>query len=269
MSHGAMTSLWTPLDRPLSSLRTIPPPEFVETFLNGMPETYRVQHSASEVTDHAAIAWRRRGELAHLEQWAAGAKDAMWLCVVTDDRPGLLTLLSAAITAHSLNIVRAKIYCRDTTDNKREAVDFFCVRPLKSETTLRMDEAEILGIRDTVIKLLEGQTDIPTLERRASPTSRPPGRPDTSIYFDGERNGTDLLVIETDDHPGLLTAVTRVLSTLELSIQWSEVVTMAGRARDEFQLLDENGQRLSPRRKQSVVADVSTTVTKLLLSGRE
>jgi UTP:GlnB (protein PII) uridylyltransferase len=76
-------------------------------------------------------------------------------------------------------------------------------------------------------------------------------------------------VIETDDHPGLLTAVTRVLSTLELSIQWSEVVTMAGRARDEFQLLDENGQRLSPRRKQSVVADVSTTVTKLLLSGRE
>lgn len=264
-----MTSLWTPLDRPLASLRNTPPPEFIETFLNGMPETYRVQHSAAEVADHASIAWRRRGELAHLEQWAAGARDATWLCVVTDDRPGLLTLLSAAITAHSLNILRAKIYCRDTTDNKREAVDFFCVRPLKSEDAPRMDDAEIQGIRDTITKLLQGLTDVPTLERRASPTSRPPGRPDTSIYFDGERNGADLLVIETDDHPGLLTAITRVLSELSLSIQWSEVVTMAGRARDEFQLLDQNGQRLSSRRMQAVVADVSTTVAKLLLSGRE
>ncbi|HEX2881479.1 MAG TPA: hypothetical protein VHO25_18245 [Polyangiaceae bacterium] len=264
-----MTSLWTPLDRPLASLRNTPPPEYVETFLSGMPETYRVQHSASEVTDHAGIAWRRRGEVAHLEQWAAGARDATWLCVVTDDRPGLLTLLSAAITAHSLNIVRAKIYCRDTPDHRLEAVDFFCVRSLKSDGVLRMDDAEIQGIRDTIVKLLQGETDVPTLERRSSPTSRPPGRPDTSIYFDGERNGTDLLVIETDDHPGLLTAITRVLSSLELSIQWSEVVTMAGRARDEFQLLDQHGQRLSPRRKQAVVADVSTTVTKLLLSGRE
>jgi UTP:GlnB (protein PII) uridylyltransferase len=246
-------------------LRNTPPPQYIETFLNSMPDTYRVQHSAAEVADHASIAWRRRGEIAHLEQWAAGAKDATWLCVVTDDRPGLLTLLSAAITAHSLNILRAKIYCRDSGDGQ-EAVDFFCVRPLKGEGAPRIDDSEVEAIRETIVKLLQGQTDVPTLERRSSPTSRPPARPDTSIYFDGERNGADLLVIETDDHPGLLTAITRVVSSLGLSIQWSEVVTMAGRARDEFQLLDQNGERLSPRRKQSVVADVSNAVTKLLLT---
>jgi len=262
-----MTSPFTPLRQPLATLRTQPPPEFVEVFVGSMPDNYREQYSEQEVSDHAAVAWRRNGEVAHVEQWPAGAKDTTWLCVVTDDRPGLLALLSAAITAHSLNILRAKIYCRDAGTGRREAVDFFCVKPVKSEGAERINDDDLQALCDTMVHLLRGETDVNALERRASPTSRPPGRPETSIYFDGERNGADLLVIETDDHAGLLTLITGVLSKLGVSIMWSEVVTMAGHARDEFHLLDQNGQRLNRRLMQAVVADVSTAMTKFLVKG--
>jgi [protein-PII] uridylyltransferase len=233
--------------------RRHPPPDFVEEFSQSMPETYRIQYSEEEVRHHAGIVWRRKQHVAHVEQWPSGAKDATWLCVVTDDRPGLLSLLCTALTAHSLSIVSAKIHCRAA---QNEAVDFFCVRPLKSDGNVRLSENDLQGITSTIVALLQDQTDIKELERKSSPTSRPPARPETSVYFDGERDGASLMVMESDDRLGLLTEVTRSLAELDVRIAWSDVVTIAGRARDEFLLTEADGRPLGGKRQQAVVAKV-------------
>lgn len=255
-----MTSSSTASGSPATPLREEPTDEFIEAFLANMPETYRIHYSEADVRLHAGIAWRRGSTLAHIEQWPAAAKDTTWLCVVTDDRPGLLAMLCAAITAHSLNILTAKIHCR--TDRK-EAIDFFCVRPLKSDGRLRVSASDLASIGATITALLEGKTDVPTLERRSHPTSRPGERPETSVYFDGERDGADLLIVESDDRAGLLGLITNTLSSLGVWIAWSDVVTMAGRARDEFHLLERNGTHLSTKRQQAVVAQVATAISSL------
>lgn len=65
----------------------------------GMPASYSQSHGREERMAHAAIVGRRGDGLVHVEQCPGpvqkGAPTASWLCVVTDDRPGLLSLLSA------------------------------------------------------------------------------------------------------------------------------------------------------------------------------
>jgi UTP:GlnB (protein PII) uridylyltransferase len=86
------------------------PASFLETFGASMPATYQAQHSQAEVLEHARIVWNRRDKLAHVEPCLGDERGGAWICVVTDDRPGLLSLLSAAISAHSLDILAANIW---------------------------------------------------------------------------------------------------------------------------------------------------------------
>ena len=119
-----------------------PPSGFVEDFRVTMPERYKLLYREEEVRLHAAIAWRRGSEAIHLEQ-LPGQDAAWWLCAVTDDRPALLSMLSAAITAHSLDILSARIYCRARSSQDVEAVDFFCIRRLKPPPGGRLDQSEL------------------------------------------------------------------------------------------------------------------------------
>src|SRR5437762_2024262 len=80
-----------------------PPSSFVERFRSSMPEAYRSRYNPEQVRAHAAISWRRASAPAHVEQWSDEADGTRWICVITDDRRGLLSLLSAAITAHCLD----------------------------------------------------------------------------------------------------------------------------------------------------------------------
>jgi len=104
-------------------------------FVSSMPDPYPEQHPPGEVRAHAGIVGRRGGALVHIET-CPGPDEAdepgTWLCVVTDDRPGLLSLLSAAIAAHSLDILGARVYTRSRAGFPDEAVDLFSVKRLGS-----------------------------------------------------------------------------------------------------------------------------------------
>jgi UTP:GlnB (protein PII) uridylyltransferase len=250
-----MTSVAPLLDQYIPTPRA-PLPTAVEEFLSSMPASYHAQFDETDARDHAAIVWRRDRALAHIEQWIAPGEDAVWLCVVTDDRPGLLASLSAAITAHSLNILDAKIYCRTAADGQREAVDFFRVLPVKVGGPPSLDAAELAMLGSTLVGVLRGKIDLRTLRNRAVPTWRPSTRPETTVYFEGESDDADHLMVETDDQPGLLASITNALFKANVSIVWSNVATIAGRVRDEFHLRDRDGERLTELRKDAVVAHV-------------
>lgn len=225
-----------------------------------MPEAYRHRHDAREVEIHARIAARRGASLVHIELCPGPLQpDAgRWLCIVTDDRPGLLSLLSAAIAAHSLDILAARAYCRSRRGTADEAVDLFAVRRLKEPISGPLSDRDIRAVRATVESLLRGETSVSRLERHGAETSRPSGGPPTAVYFaDSE---PDLLRVETNDRPGLLLAVTLAIFKEHLSIVRSHVTTIAGTARDEFHIAELDGSPLADARRKLVIERVRAAV---------
>ncbi|HEX3597494.1 MAG TPA: hypothetical protein VHU80_20440 [Polyangiaceae bacterium] len=235
------------------------PEDGVAWFLASMPSQYSEEHQGSEVRAHAEIVLRRGNALVHLETCpgAVPSEASAWLCVVTDDRPGLLSLLSAAIAAHSLDVLRAAVYTRSRPGLADEAVDLFSVRRLGS-TTGTLASSELAPIERTMIALLRGELRVEQLERHAADTSRPSKRPETAIYFHPME--PDLLLVETPDHPGLLLEITLTIFRERLSIIRSHITTLAGVAHDEFHLAEIDGSELSEARRQAVIEKVRAAV---------
>ncbi len=219
----------------------------MQWFLDGMPEPYAAQHGMLEIRAHAEIVSRRALSLVHLEicPRPADADSGEWICVVTDDQPGLLSLLSAAIAAHSLDVIEARVYCRARPGRPNEAVDLFSVRRLRQPSQEPLTQADLAAIQTTMAALLRGETAIERLEQHAAKTSRPDGRPDTAVYFHSAE--PDLLLIETPDHPGLL---------LEITL----TIFRDGLARDEFHLAEIDGTPLTEARRDLVIDKVRQAV---------
>jgi UTP:GlnB (protein PII) uridylyltransferase len=237
----------------------VPPSEFVETFTATMPGSYRLQYGEPTIREHAAIAWRRREKLVHIERWEDASTDSACLCVVTDDRAGLMAMVTTAIGAHSLDIVGAKVFGRARRWQEDEAVDFFWVRGLPGD---EVDARRMASIADTVSSLLRGEIELPSLVPRTTPTVRPVGPCSDVVRFD-EHAITDLLIVETDDRPSLLAAITAAVTSEAARIVWSAVITVGTRARDEFRLESESGKRLSPAEKDAIVHAVTVAVAAL------
>jgi [protein-PII] uridylyltransferase len=225
--------------------------------LEGMPAAYYSQHEPSEQRAHARVSARRGARLVQAELCPGPVtpERAEWLCVVTDDRPGLLSQLSAAISAHSLDILSARVYCRVRPGRPEEAVDLFAVRPLRPAENESLDPGSIALIRATMESLLRGETEVSSLEKRAADTVRPPRAPAPVVYFDAE-SPSDLLVVEAGDRPGLLLAISLTIFRERLSIVRSHVTTSAATAKDEFELAELDGRRLSAARREAVAEKV-------------
>ncbi|HEX4337838.1 MAG TPA: hypothetical protein VH062_18135 [Polyangiaceae bacterium] len=224
-----------------------------------MPDPYSEEHVEAEVRAHANIVSRRGTSLVHLETCPGptAADPGVWLCVVTDDRPGLLSLLSAAISAHSLDVLSAAVYTRARPGLPDEAVDLFSVRRLGLTHGVVAD-GDLASIKKTMIALLRGELPIEQLERHAADTSKPSKRPETAIYF--HQSEPDLLLVETADHPGLLLEITLTIFRERLSIIRSHITTLAGVAHDEFQLAEIDGSELSEARREAVIEKVRAAV---------
>jgi len=235
-------------------------PDDVHRFLESMPEAYRHRHDAREVEAHAGIVDRRGTLVVHAELCSGTVQpdSGRWVCVVTDDRPGLLSLISAALTAHSLDILAARAYTRQRRGAPNEAVDLFAVRRLKEAIAGPLSSRDVAAIRATIESLLRGKTTVARLERHGAQTSRPPVGPPTAVYF-GDSD-PDVLRVEAMDRPGLLLAVTLAIFKERLSIVRSHVTTISGMARDEFELAELDGTPLTEARRRLAMEKVREAV---------
>jgi UTP:GlnB (protein PII) uridylyltransferase len=233
--------------------------DFSHQFEDTMPFAYRAVHDPSEIRLHAAIVARRGAAPVHVERFSGPGSSAerVWLCVVTDDRPGLLSLISSVVLAHSLDIVSARVYCRERPGHANEAVDFLLVRALKGHAAQPLG-LDTQSIQDSIEALLNGNTDLDALARQAAPTSPPSPlhkNPLTRVYF--AANKDDVLVVESEDRRGLLLAITLTMFREGLTILGSDVNTENRLARDEFQLAEFAGEALSPNRRERIVRRLS------------
>jgi len=233
------------------------PPAFIETFRESMPPSYRQQQSADEIRAHAQIVWRRGDEPAYAEIWTKRV-NAVVVCIVTDDRPGLSSLIRATIAAHGIDVMAAQAYCRKNEKGQAEAVHFFWLSPKRDGAEGGVGEDDISNISVSLSALLRGQTDLGAIIERASmaPPSRPAPVVDVGFAEDVDAEGAVLLTVDATDRPGLLATITSVLYAKEVSVLASDVTTSGCVARARFHIVEADGAPLSQGRSREVASAV-------------
>ncbi|MEI9951730.1 MAG: hypothetical protein WDO74_22815 [Pseudomonadota bacterium] len=224
-----------------------------------MPAAYARVFTATEVLDHARIVARRGAHLVHAEICLGPSGDQV--CVVAEDRPGLLALVTDALLVHGLSIRNAKVYCRQRADGQSEAVDFFQLEHTKGDASVGVGASELGSFLQTLSELVA--EDVLAASRpSAVPTSSSPA---TRVYFEieGLRRGEATLLVEAPDSEGLLNAITNALHDQNVHIRASEIRTEAGVAHDRFELVSNDAQTLSAVRLCDIQQAVHAALPKL------
>lgn len=238
-------------------------PREVAEFLQSMPAAYAQSFSLRDIEEHARLVARRGQLSAHAEPWQ-GASTPPYVCVVADDRPGLLSFVTDALLVHGLNIKSAQIYCRRLPDGSWEAIDFFCVEAADASEQVPVEANELTSFAQTLRELIaeEQVVERQSHERDTIPVPRP--RP-SRVYFDVEalRRNELILVVDTPDFSGLLFAISSALHGQNARIVASQIRTEDGVARDRFQLALVDTQAIQGER----LCDIQQAVWAALRAG--
>lgn len=231
-----------------------------------MPERYRSAFDTDAAREHAAIVSRRSTALAHVEIWKRLAGGVAVLCIVADDRPGLLSLISAALVASEMDVVSAQIYTRTGAHSRKaEAVDLLWVRRTSNvaRPVLPPDAAHVA---QTLEALISGRTTLQTVVKRARPSMRPAAGSSTRVTFDeNPHEELAVLTVETSDRPGLLLTISQALFEAQVQIIASDATTMKGHVVDRFTIVELDGKPIRSERRgwvQMAVLSAIETLTR-------
>jgi [protein-PII] uridylyltransferase len=222
---------------------------FVREFRDSLPGAYRNIHDEAASREHARVA-RERTALVNIGLLPADRGAEATLCVVAEDRPGLLAAISAALMLSSMEVMDAEVHTRRRSGAPPEAVDLFWVRRAPGDTSgFRQTDVEHLA--NMLTELITGRLGSETARERASLI--PAGTVETTVRFienaDGEL-GT--LEVETGDRSGLLLALTQALFDQDVQIEESQVRTQGARVQDRFRIVELDGSPISPERRLEI-----------------
>ena len=206
----------------------------MDQFVATMPAAYGRLYSPNEVAEHAAIASRRGGRLVHAE--LCRSPRGTLLCVVAEDRPGLLALVTDALLAQGMAIQSARAFGRVVGQERVEAVDFLELRALggPDDASAQLDTDGLSAFAQSLSELVAD--DI--VQGLGSSAENADTEPATRVYFERQSpaDGCYLLVVDAPDSDGLLHAVSSALHAKGMRIMACEIRTVAGRARDRFEV---------------------------------
>lgn len=212
----------------------------VAEFMGSMPASYALAFSLAEIEEHSEIVARRRGRPVHVERCGTFADKTTVVCVVADDRAGLLSLICQVLVALHLEVVSAQIYSRVSPNGVEEAIDFFWVRARSEHQSRPITPAEVAALERKLGEALTSNARALDVSPHlgSQPTLDPIPAP--RAFFDPTelREGRHLLVVESRDFPGLLMTITKTLHEANFDVVASEVVTQGWLARDRFLLKD-------------------------------
>lgn len=202
--------------------------EIISQFIASMPAAYAQAFDRADAEEHAQIVLGRGNAIAQVVVWRTLPQGGAILCVVAEDRPGLVALVSAAFLAHALDVRAAQIYCRSTAAGSVEAVDFFWLR---NQSGSGLDAARLEACSRTIRELLGAEADGPSLAGQTSG-----GDSAASVGFAPDPGAADRyeVTLEARDFPGLLHTVARLLHQHGLEVIRCEIRTDEGVARDRF-----------------------------------
>ncbi len=215
-------------------------------FLSEMPERYLLANLPGDIRLHQRMANGRGG--APLVYAGDDSKThSLELIVVTDDRPGLLADLAAALSVHRFNVDSLQLYTRKREGQVDEAFDIFHVTHPGFGAEGGMSE-ELVALTNTIEDLVTGRLSAAALvgRRSKSPTwARSGPRIKTDVIVDNTASSRYTVVdIYTRDRTELLYTIARTLYTHGLSIALAKVNTEGRRVADVFYVEAEGGGKL-------------------------
>jgi [protein-PII] uridylyltransferase len=173
--------------------------------------------------------------------------------ICTWDRQGLFSKIAGSLTASGLNILSARIFTR----NDGMILDTFFVVDAATGLLANREEREQF---EKLVKLaLTREIDLAGLISRktvAQPFYQPlPGeRIPTSIRLDNTSSDAGTVIdVETEDHLGLLHAISQTLAELGLDITLARISTEKGAAIDSFYVNETDGGKVWDLHRQTHV----------------
>ncbi len=230
----------------------------LDALLATMPERYLLANAAESIVHHARIVEERAGRIAHVARVPSPHPEAAELCVVADDRPGLLASIAAAITANRLEVLAAQVYSRQR-GARVEAVDVFWVRDRDGGTdAVERVLPQLARDLDAVCSgIVEPESLLRSRVGSRSPwRERPSPAVPTEILVDDRASPRHTVVeVFAKDRPGLLHTVARALHELGLSIALSKIGTEGARVADVFYVTELDGTKVGPASRHQQIHD--------------
>jgi UTP:GlnB (protein PII) uridylyltransferase len=238
--------------------------EQASRFLESMPAAYRSAFADADVEEHAAIVCERGSAAARAVVWRTLGQGLAILCVVTEDRPGLVAQVSSAFLAHALDVRAAQIYSR-TNGAGVEAVDFFWLRNVAGGAP---DGARLEACARTICELLESASAVPDV---APPSGALDGAARVEYTPDPSAPEHYEVFLEARDFPGLLHTVARLMHQHGLEVSRCEIRTEDGVARDRFFVASFTGAPAEPQLRafRSALLGVIDAVGKSAAASRD
>lgn len=243
---------------------------WIDEFAGSMPASYRDRHARDVIAAHAAIAAGRGTSPANVGRFDSRQGKSV-VCVVAEDRPGLLSRITAAFVLQGWDIVNAEAYTRTLSSPdsapdapvKTEAVDLFWLRrsvagagapePQRRE----LSSSDVEAIKESLIGLLEGRIELP----ETVAADEPGEIHNTRVRFiEGEDGTLCTLEVETRDRSGLLLVLTRALVAQRVTITRSEVRTFSTRVFDRFTIAEFDGSPISEARRLQIQVGVLSAI---------
>ncbi len=230
----------------------------VAELVASMPPAYPQIFEHRDIAEHVAIINSRGPRRAYAAEWRKLPGGTVIACVVADDVPGLLSLVSTAFVSHHLDVTSAQIFCRPRAGGV-EAVDFFWLKRARpSLLPQQIDASEIQSVSRMLDQLIieESQGRLLAVQELERVAPELPVRP--RVFYDTRalRRGEVILNVVTPDRPGLLLAITLSFARQGLEVVASEVRTDQGVASDRFTLRDASGGQLSANRLAEIQRQV-------------
>ena len=228
-----------------------------------MPTSYREAFADDDeaIEVHAGIAQRRGASATRVEIWKDLPERIIAICIVAEDRPGLLSQISAALVAHEIDVVTAHAYLRTRLDGAAEAIDLLWIRrvPRANGSVGPIRARDVAAIGEMVDALVRGNADFdPAVQFARAMRS---GASSTRVRFDdGAGDGTMILTVEATDRPGLLLVVTKAIFRAGLQIIGLRATSEEGRAIDRFHLAELDGKPLVQARLLSLQVEIFTAL---------
>jgi [protein-PII] uridylyltransferase len=206
-----------------------------------MPAAYLLAQSASTVREHFALLQQSDESVRVAVRQLPGSNHAE-LTLVAADRPGLLWRVCGVFALHGVNVLEARAY----TSARGEVLDVFRLVDAFEGSIGDEKRADIL--RDLGL-VLDGRLSLAyRLGRklRHYRTARSEPAVQTRVKVENNASG-DYTVIEIHarDRLGLLYAIARAMSELQLDIHLAKLMTRGPEAVDVFYVRNVHGRKVT------------------------
>jgi [protein-PII] uridylyltransferase len=238
----------------------------VQAFLEELPERYLLANSADEIRMHQQIAAGRGDETRVGVTESSFGEGTLQIVVVSNDRPGLLAELTAALAMHRYEVDSAQLYTRKRVGKPDEAFDIFACTHVGMGIEGDL-EGGIAELTKTIEDLTAGRTSAERIVGRRSKQpswARTGPKIKTEVGVDNNTSSRYTVVdVYTRDRPELLYTIARTLHQHGLSISLAKVNTQGRRVADVFYVQTQSGGKLAKGQLARLSDALRETIHKL------